>query len=217
MTVQLCTAPHRDTPPIALGGLRLCIGHYTRLRGLLAGPETLAGAYGSLVGAHHGYPASSSAHVTGTTEAMLPINPAVAELRDRISGAMASWARIHVEEMPATAPHNAAPVIVGAWLARYTDWSADQPWAGEYVAELVELYGRARRLIDLPAPRRTQVGPCPQRSDGKRCTGTLWSNIREERDPRPSEVFCDACGEIWDSTQWLRLGQRVDIIRRPAA
>ena len=179
-------------------------------------PGTLVRAWAALEGQTSPRTASA-AHVSGTAEPPLPINPAVAALRDRIPGVLASWARIHVEEMATTPPAARDPATVSAWLARYTDWSAAQPFASEYVRELTELLGRGRHIIDLPKPRRTQVGPCPQRVNGQRCTGLLWSNIREERDPKPSEVMCDACGKIWDSTQWLRLGQRVDTIRKPAA
>lgn len=39
MTHQLCIADHRDNPPTALGGLRLCAGHHAALTEALTGPS----------------------------------------------------------------------------------------------------------------------------------------------------------------------------------
>lgn len=168
-----------------------------------------------------GHKTASASYVTGTAEAALPINPAVADLRDRIPGVLASWARVHLEELPytATRPASGTPAVLCAWLAITREWAATQPWAGEYVAELSQLRGRARRLIDLPTRPRAHVGPCVERGpDGQRCAGTLTSAIREEDDPRGSLIECDVCPAAWDSTQWMRLGQRIAMqARRMAA
>lgn len=42
MTHQLCTADHRNNPPTALGGLRLCGGHNAALVDALTGPSAAA-------------------------------------------------------------------------------------------------------------------------------------------------------------------------------
>lgn len=39
MTHQLCIADHRDNPPTALGGLKLCAGHHAALTEALTGPS----------------------------------------------------------------------------------------------------------------------------------------------------------------------------------
>lgn len=39
MTHQLCVADHRDSPPTALGGLKLCGGHHAALTEALTGPS----------------------------------------------------------------------------------------------------------------------------------------------------------------------------------
>lgn len=55
MTHQLCVADHRDNPPTALGGLKLCAGHHAGLTEALTGPSaaedpTVATAWGYAVG-----------------------------------------------------------------------------------------------------------------------------------------------------------------------
>jgi hypothetical protein len=209
MTVQPCLAPHRDNPPGALGGLKLCAGHFARLRDLLVGPETLAGAYANLLDAHRGHRTASSAHVTGTTEHRLPIVEAVAELRSQIRHDLVYWTDCHAAQMRTTRPDSEDPGRLCPWLARYTDWSAAQPWIGDYLDVLSELAGHARRLIDLPAPRRTVVGNCVEYVDGRRCTGTLYTIARDAGDPTPVVVQCDTCPAAYDSTRWERLGKRL--------
>lgn len=182
-------------------------------------PGLLARDWAALAGLTNHKTAAAS-YVSGSSEPRLPINPAVAELRDRIPGALASWARVHLEESPyaMTPPKAGTPAVLCAWLAVHREWAAAQPWAGEYVAELGQLRARARKLIDLPRRPRAVVGPCVECVDGRRCGGTLSSAIRDEDDPRASLIECDGCEAAYDSTQWMRLGQRVAMqARRMAA
>lgn len=57
MTHQLCVADHRDNPPTALGGLKLCGGHTAVLTEALTGPSaaedpTIDAVWGLRCGAH---------------------------------------------------------------------------------------------------------------------------------------------------------------------
>lgn len=294
MTAQLCNAPHRDNPPRALGGLRLCPGHHGALEDALTGPsaaddptldaiwgvrtwwgiagyENRTDAHRALDEARVRYRADqrkepehrtwrlppklfvgdgsawteprnwrpggitrdwsalghrAKSHRTGdpapyvirSAENPLPIDERLAEVRHHIPSVLTSWATLHARELDVAGPQFGASVHqLAAFLARYVDWSAAQEWAGDYVRELGELRARARTLIDLPRPPRAEVGPCPEYQDGQRCVGVLRSTVREERDPRPSSIDCDRCGATWDSTQWMRLGQRVEAVARRAA
>lgn len=139
-------------------------------------------------------------------EIPLPTSEPVAELRSQIRHDLAYWIGRHVEDGARTPPtFGAEPATLVVWLAIQRDWAAAQDWAGDYVAVLSELRAKARRLIDLPRAPRVDVGTCPEYG----CGGQLRSEIREEYDPRPSLVKCDACGHEWDSTQWMRLGVRL--------
>ena len=275
MTAQLCTAPHRDNAPGALGGLLLCAGHHGALTDALTGPSaaddpTIDAVWGVHVGwgvvnfgSRDAAYASGCAQVGGSvvcnggtgwtdprnyrpggltrdwlalerrgstqatgeqapyvshsTDNPLPIDSRMAQLRNDIPAVLRGWASVHVEEFHATRPAGDSVAQLVTFLAVYRDAAAGCDWAGDYVSELAALRARARRLIDLPGPARAAVGPCPERTDGQPCTGTLYSDIREERDPRPSEVRCDTCGTGWDSTQWMRLGQRVAMAARRMA
>lgn len=145
--------------------------------------------------------------VVYTTEPVLPVPDGVAELRSQIRHDLAYWVGRHAEDGSTRPPApGAEPAVLAAWLAIHRDWAAARDWAGNYVDVLTELRARARRLIDLPRVPRVPVALCPEHG----CDGTLWSAIREEHDPRPSLVQCNADeGHQWDSTQWMRLGQRL--------
>ena len=282
MTHQTCLAPHRDNPPPALGGLRLCGGHHASLTEALTGPSAAedptidcawgvrtwwgvvgytdrAAAFRALDEAWDRYqqerdepaekqkwhhpPVLLAGDGTGWTkpnqyrpgglirdytaltlrllgqntgekipcvvhgaEIPLPTSEPVAELRSQIRHDLAYWAARHAQDGGGRPPMpDAAPAALVAWLAIYRDWAAGQDWAGDYAAVLGELRAKARRLIDLPRAPRVDVGTCPEHG----CDGLLRSEIREEYDPRPSLVKCDACGHEWDSTQWMRLGVRL--------
>jgi hypothetical protein len=172
-------------------------------------PGALARDYLTLGTLLTGHVTTAAAHVSGTPDWRLPIADHVAEARTRIRHVLASWARLHAEELPSTPPSGDHPTVTSAWLARYTDWSAAQPWVDEYLAELTELRGRARALIDLPQPRRVDVAACVEYPGGVRCTGQLSTRLREDGDPQPSVIECDTCDAAYTSERWQRLGERI--------
>lgn len=150
-----------------------------------------------------------------TTEPVLPVPDPVAEVRSQIRHSLAYWVGRHAEDGSTRPPaSDAEPAVLAAWLAIHRDWAAARAWAGDYVSALTELRARARRLIDLPRAPRVAVAPCPEHG----CDGVLWSAIREEHDVRPSLVQCNVDeGHQWDSTQWMRLGQRLRASGKTAA
>lgn len=290
MTHQLCVASHRDNPPSALGGLKLCAGHTAALEEALTGPSaaedpTIDAVWGVRTwygvagyrdrdtalrvldeqrhrfrldqaqpphrrrwrqppalfvgdgitwqaprdyrpgGLVRDYTAltlrmtglstgDKMPYVVHSAEVPLPVPDSLAELRSQIRHDLAYWVGRHAQDGSTNPPPSGAePAQLAAWLAVHRDWAAARDWAGDYVSVLTELRARARRLIDLPRSPRVPVAPCPEHG----CDGTLWSAIREEHDPRPSKVECDACGAEWDSTQWMRLGQRLKASGRMVA
>jgi hypothetical protein len=155
---------------------------------------------------HTGEPAP---FVHGTADPAIPIDSAVADIRLRITHALGYWIREHVTHQQLTQPTPATVHQSTSWLARYTDWAAKQHWAGRYVDNLLELRNRARRTIDLPAPRRLDVGPCPAYVDGHRCAGLLFTIARDAGDSTPPVIQCSLCPAAYDSTQWKNLGKRL--------
>lgn len=143
--------------------------------------------------------------------APLPIDAAVAELRVDLRHTLLSWARTHVKDFRLSAyiPPEADVAHLTRFLAIHRDQAAAKDWAGLYVDELNALRRRARRLIDLPQPRRIAIAACPEDLDGARCTGTLHSVPREDRDRRPVKVTCDTCGTVYTGERWRRLSDRL--------
>lgn len=147
--------------------------------------------------------------ITSSADPGLPVDERVAELRSQILYDLDWWARDHADHLAVTPPAPTTVHQVVAWLARYRDWAAAQPFAGEYVAVLTELRGRVHRLIDLPQPARHFIGPCLERRDGQHCTGQLWTRLREPGDPALPVIRCDTCSTTYDSTQWESLRNRL--------
>lgn len=243
----LCVVPHLrepDRPRAALGGLLVCAGHREHLARMLEPgdqvladgsriPGTLAVAYGAL--AAQLTPSRGRGGPGGRpTEAPLPIDPSVAEVRANIRGVLASWARLHAEELtrpsptcrgcamaaaigaPACERHRPvptddAPAVTAAWLAQWLDWSCAQPFIDEYLAELVELDGRAASLVDRGRMRLTlYIGRCVEDGAGARCVGTVYALIRETAAGATDRVvYCDTCLTEYPSWQWSRLNGRM--------
>lgn len=152
-------------------------------------------------------------HIATSTsaEAPLPLDVAVADLRQAIHRTLASWQALHVEKfnLNTTVQPGATVAQLAAFLAIHRDRAAAQDWAGDYAEELRDLRRRARKLIDLPQPRRVAIAPCPETVGGVRCAGRLWLTPREERDTRPVSVSCDGCGVVYTGEQWHRLSKRL--------
>jgi len=152
-------------------------------------------------------------HIAGghSAEAPLPLDAAVAELRVDIHRKLASWVVLHVEKFNLnTAPEPGATVAqLAAFLAVHRDQAAARDWGGEYADELRDLRRRARRLIDLPQPRRVAIARCVETSGGVRCAGMLRLTPREDRDTRPVQVACDTCPAVYTGERWKRLSERL--------
>lgn len=148
---------------------------------------------------------------TGTSaEAPLPLDVAVAAVRFDIEATLARWARRHVGDFGLGTPAQTTTVAqLAAFLAIHRDRAAAQDWAGDYAEELRDLRRRARKLIDLPQPRRVAIAPCPETVGGVRCAGRLWLTPREERDARPVSVGCDTCTAVYTGERWKRLSERL--------
>lgn len=218
MSNDLCVAAHRrapERPRRAMDGLYLCRGCLAALARNVADLPYLHDQLGRILRPLRG----SGVRVTGSPAAGLYINPAVADTRERIRGALFSWARVVAEDRGLTPPSGAggvsAPTLhqVAAWLLPHATWCAGHRWADEMAGELGELVGRAWALLDPARARITELAPCP---DPACQDGMLGAVIRAEGDPRPSIIVCDGCGAEYEPHQWRRLGQRLER-RRVAA
>lgn len=146
----------------------------------------------------------------GAAEAPLPIDAAVADIRLRITHALAYWVRLHADGRNLAQPAAGTIYTTTAWLAVHCAWAAAQDWAGEYADNLRELRAQARTVVDLPRPRTFQVGSCICFVNGHRCPGTLHTIARDPGDPTPLVIYCDTCGAAYPSTQWKGLGDKVN-------
>lgn len=80
------------------------------------------------------------------------------------------------------------------------------PDAPQLVRSLKALAAQVTKAIDIPsAPARIRVGPCPE--DG--CSGTIEGTFPHDQPPM---MGCTGCDMEWNTTQWTRLGARIDAV-----
>lgn len=102
--------------------------------------------------------------------------------------------------------------MMAAWLMCREDDIAMHQAADELAGEIREAVGYAARIVDLPANRTTfAVGPCPDVS----CPGEVRVFIPAERSDTEARMECGACAQVWEPSQWSRLGKRI-LARRGA-
>lgn len=205
---DLCVVVHRreDRPRRAVDGLYLCRGCLHALGRHVADLPYLHDQLGRVLRR-----ASTTAlRITGGNQG-LPINPAVADARSTIRGALYSWARVVAEDRGLTPPSGAggvsAPTLhqISAWLLPHVTWCAGHRWVDEMAGELGGLVARAWALIEPHKLRVAELAPCPDCGDGM-----LGAVIRADGDPRPSLIFCDGCGTEYEPSQWRRLEKRLE-------
>lgn len=107
---------------------------------------------------------------------------------------------------------------VARWLARNMRELRQHPEAGTAFDEITDAIRQARRVVDRPAiATRFEVGPCPEIvavdphddvAGTAPCAGKVWAFIPAEPE-RAALLQCQACGESWNTTQWLRVGKRM--------
>jgi hypothetical protein len=212
-----CVLPHRhdpDRPRPVEPGLLVCRGCVSSLEQALAElPAQFRGL--SLVLAAGG---STGAKVSGSSEARLPINPTVAELREDIDRKLVSWAMMIAEERGDHTPCSNNVEVVACWLLVRLRWACAQPWVDQFAAELVGyesahygrwipgLRSRALALLFPSGRRRIVVGSCVEAG----CPGTLTATVARTDDVLPSSVDCDVDEtHTWSSSQWPVLGRRL--------
>lgn len=203
---HLCVLDHQDDAE-ALPGLRLCRHHRRWLDRDLTGLPALHARLATVLPTATG--GGGAGPVSGTSSAPLPINPAVAEVRDQIRHDLVWWCLFTAEHRGIAAlPDNRVP-DVAAWLARHAEWIAGHAVAAaECPPVMRDLAQRAHSLLNPSGAKRIRVGACHDATEDGPCRGVLWATCRAEDDVRPSEIYCDGpCGTRKGPEEWRRFGR----------
>jgi hypothetical protein len=218
---DLCMLDHGDDERRALPGLRLCGSHRDRLERDLRDLPGLHDRLGDHLGDRTeggaaqfggGIPTPGTPKVKEPltlAETSLPINPAIADLRDQIRHDLVFWCLFVAEKRRlASLPDDTVPAIT-RWLLGHVEWIAGHEAAAvECPPVFRDLAGRAHRILNPSGAKRIGIGPCRDSVEAGPCGGTLWATCRAEDDPKPSEVYCDGpCGMSKSPEEWRRWGR----------
>jgi hypothetical protein len=204
---NLCVLDHGSDDAEALPALRLCRAHHKGLTRDLADLPRLHTDLGDHLAT--GGSATGSGRVSGSSSEPLPINPAVADLRDQIRHDLVFWCLFVAEKRRlASLPDDTVPAIT-RWLLGHVEWIAGHEAAAvECPPVMRDLAGRAHRILNPSGAKRIEIGPCRDSVEAGPCGGTLWATCRAEDDKRPSEIYCDGpCGLRKDPVEWRRWGR----------
>lgn len=217
-SAEICPVTHwfdSDRPRRTAPGSLLCRGCLEHLRTTIDG---LPGQYDELEQQLTNLTRAAAGRVTGTPERALPVNLAVADMLSQIRhdlGWHVTW--VATERGLTGAPAGGQVAEMCPWLVRHVEWIARQPEPEIPVETFRQLRGRSWALID-PRPRTEfgiggEDGRCLDSVDGRPCEGILWvSGVFGEQST--FTVACTDCDRVYDSTQLLRLGLRIDQRRR---
>lgn len=204
---NLCVADHGDEDAEALPALRLCRAHRRRFERDVRALGRLHGDLAAALG-HDSSPRYGN-RITGTSAAPLPINPAVADLRDQIRHDLVFWVLFVADQRSITGlPDDRVSEIAG-WLLGHVEWLAGHPaGAVECPPVMAALAGRARGILAPDGAKRIRIGVCRDSVEDGPCGGTIWATVRADDDPKPSEVYCDGpCGLKKGAVEWRRWGR----------
>lgn len=228
-----CTNPHCDLDDptnrrTILGAAFLCVPCGNRLERWLTGHTTRAGVpVLGLVALHQalavrlastGQRDESGVRAPGRPIG-LALNDEVAEHRQHMRRTLAAWCDLVVEQRGVNSPATREIQVTVPFLVTNLDWllhhrprrlsnraQFGDPVAPIFYGEVAELRGRAFGLAYSSSNRGPiHLGACPE----DECIGDLWTVIRFEWERRPWQIQCDYCPRTWDTTQFMKLGQRL--------
>jgi hypothetical protein len=195
-----CVLTHRtdpDRPRRAIDGLYVCHGHHAELERLIA---EMPARYNDLDRPK----GAGGPKITFANEPGLTVDEAAANLRQQITGTIASWCRVVAEDRGITPPAGPEISRTAPWLTTHVDWCAAHRWVDEMLLELRQVTGRAIGITDIPA-RRVELGEqCLVHADGERCVGEVTIIIRGDE----WIARCSECVGDQEATQYLRIVQR---------
>lgn len=208
----VCGAPSGD-------GLWLCIIHTDNLERDLRGVEDLVRELDiTLTRQDRVNPANA---IGRSAERPLAWNENAAAKRFELWATLNAWAldtaKLDEDDRDQldAVPNEDTPGVAG-WLIRNLSTLRRHPEAGTAVDEINDAIWGARRAIDRPAAAtRFRAGPCPElvtldtgTDEFTHCDGDVWAFIPIDPDEL-AYLRCQACSSGWDTTQWMRIGQRM--------
>ena len=159
-----------------------------------------------------------------STDTPLPFGDRAASIQRRFRAALAGWTQVTVDDLAAPTPDDQTAVGLIRHIRAWMPALRRHDGAGEFVGDVAGWRRLLLAAINRPEYREVDAGPCPEPYDDGPCSGTIRVIVPAEdlKAERSLYAICETrtpgirvCGSVWDTTQFARLGVRID--RRKAA
>lgn len=152
----------------------------------------------------------------GSTDTPLPYGDHAATTMSRFHAALAGWVDVTIHEHGAPEPDPTAPAMIRHILG-YTTPLRRHTQAAEFATDVAGWHRILFAAINRPEYRKVDAGPCPETVDGEPCHGKVALIVPAEDLHQPPYAICEpsiagvcVCGREWDTTQFVRLGMRIE-------
>jgi hypothetical protein len=129
-------------------------------------------------------------------------NVTCAEVRQDLLATLAAWV-VTIEPETRTSGISGLSRV----LLRCLPVIRQRPDAGTLVDEITYASRQGWAAVDRPKMRTRFLVPdysCPE----DECDGELWASIPTD-ETEPATIACQACEQVWEAQNWLRLGHRL--------
>ena len=160
-----------------------------------------------------------------SSETPMPINLRASRIADTVRSGIVGWVRIAVDR-GADWPADKLAAMCSLLADRARDLRHHEAFP-ELVTDVTQWTADMLHVVNRPAIRRIEVGPCPldtTTDDGTaRCAGTVYAILPADTDAMPVHAACSWCCDpeadpmvgLWVAQQWSTLGRL--IAKRQAA
>jgi hypothetical protein len=201
---QVCARPVADQAYLCSG----CTGSLT------AALRDVAWLAGELLTTEVRLARMSDGSGSRSAETPLPMNWSAMVDGEALRDTLAIWVRTVAEQRGVTVDADNNAPSLARWMLRYTESIRQCDEAQQLYDEVTHVVREAKKTIDYAATKaRFYVGPCPERPEDQACTGEVWAVIPAGENA-PATLHCLDCEAEWNSTQWLRVGRRMQQLER---
>lgn len=143
-----------------------------------------------------------------SAETPLPWSESASRAADMLHNCVFTWA-YRLDQVADEHIEPSRILVTVEWMIRNHKAVARLEQAGQIATAFEGVILHCLKVIDHPALKTSfEVGPCPEPADQGACEGAVHAYIPVDPN-RPAMLRCLECEAAWNTTQWLRAGERI--------